>query len=98
MKSHLKAAVVISDGRRIATRSRLLTRRECEIAKQVLAGKTNREIADTLAISGETVKRHISHIFDKCGVSSRAELAMYLTCGVSSRAELAMYLTGRSAA
>jgi DNA-binding NarL/FixJ family response regulator len=56
-----------------------LTVREREIANQVLSGKTNREIAGALAISGETVKRHIRNIYDKCGVSSRMELAIYLT-------------------
>lgn len=56
-----------------------LTVREREIINQVLTGKTNREIAYALAISDETVKRHIRNIYDKCGVSSRVELAMYVT-------------------
>jgi DNA-binding NarL/FixJ family response regulator len=56
-----------------------LTVREREIVNQVLTGKTNREIAETLAISDETVKRHIRNIYDKCGVSSRMELAMHFT-------------------
>ena len=56
-----------------------LTVREREVTNQVLTGKTNREIADTLAISDETVKRHLKNIYDKCGVSSRVELAMYIT-------------------
>jgi DNA-binding NarL/FixJ family response regulator len=56
-----------------------LTAREREIANEVLTGKTNREIAGTLTISDETVKRHIRNIYDKCGVSSRVELAMYIT-------------------
>ena len=56
-----------------------LTAREREITNQVLTGKTNREIAGTLTISDETVKRHIRNIYDKCGVSSRVELAMYIT-------------------
>jgi DNA-binding NarL/FixJ family response regulator len=35
-------------------------------------GRTNRAIADTLTISQRTVDRHVSNIFDKLGVSSRA--------------------------
>jgi DNA-binding CsgD family transcriptional regulator len=64
--------------RRKTRRAQPMTVREREIANQVLTGKTNSEIADTLAISAETVKRHIRNIYDKCGISSRVELAMYL--------------------
>ena len=38
----------------------------------VAAGKTNRAIADELYISEKTVARHVSNIFNKLGVSSRA--------------------------
>jgi DNA-binding NarL/FixJ family response regulator len=38
---------------------------------------TNRDIADQLGLSEQTVKNHLSHIFDKVGVSSRLELALY---------------------
>jgi DNA-binding CsgD family transcriptional regulator len=49
-----------------------LTARELEVLRLVSAGKTNRAIAVDLVISDKTVARHLSNIFDKLGVSSRA--------------------------
>ncbi len=54
-----------------------LTPRELEIISLVTLGNTNREIGEALAISEETVKRHLANIFDKVGMSSRVELAMF---------------------
>jgi DNA-binding NarL/FixJ family response regulator len=42
-----------------------------------VAGYTNREIARHLSISEDTVKNHLSSVFDKLGVSSRLELALF---------------------
>ena len=56
-----------------------LTSREMEIIAAIQAGKNNREIAGELSISEETVKRHLSNIFVKVGVSSRLELALLAT-------------------
>jgi len=53
-----------------------LTSREIEIISAIKEGSSNREIASKLAISGETVKRHLSNIYGKLGVSSRLELAV----------------------
>lgn len=53
-----------------------LTSREFEIVSAIKEGSSNREIASKLAISEETVKRHLSNIFSKLGVSSRLELAV----------------------
>lgn len=53
-----------------------LTSREIEIISAIQAGNSNREIAVKLSISEETVKRHLSNIFGKVGVSSRLELAL----------------------
>jgi DNA-binding NarL/FixJ family response regulator len=53
-----------------------LTPREVEIISEIKAGRSNREIAHKLSISDETVKRHLSNIFEKLGVSSRLELAL----------------------
>jgi DNA-binding NarL/FixJ family response regulator len=49
-----------------------LTRREVEVLRLVATGATNREIADSLVISDRTVARHVSNMFAKLGVSSRA--------------------------
>jgi DNA-binding NarL/FixJ family response regulator len=53
-----------------------LTSREVEIISAIKKGSSNREIAGQLAISEETVKRHLSNIYQKLGVSSRLELAV----------------------
>ncbi len=54
-----------------------LTPRELEIVAVVVAGYTNREIAQKFSISEQTVKHHLSNIFDKLGVSTRLELALF---------------------
>lgn len=54
-----------------------LTARQLQIVKAVVEGRSNKDIADKLSISEETVKRHLTIIFDKTGMSSRLELAMY---------------------
>jgi two-component system, NarL family, nitrate/nitrite response regulator NarL len=54
-----------------------LTDRELQITALVVTAAGNKEIADKLGISEKTVKRHMSNIFDKVGVSSRTELALF---------------------
>ncbi|MGH2660540.1 MAG: LuxR C-terminal-related transcriptional regulator [Actinomycetota bacterium] len=54
-----------------------LSRRESEVLALVAAGKTNRAIAAELFISEKTVARHVSNIFTKLGLSSRAEATAY---------------------
>jgi len=54
-----------------------LTARELEIVSEILNGRTNKGIATKFAISTETVKRHLSTVYDKLGVSSRLELALF---------------------
>src|SRR5215469_1516353 len=54
-----------------------LTPREIEIVSAVVAGFANKEIAEYFKISEDTVKHHLSNIFDKLGVSTRLELALF---------------------
>jgi DNA-binding NarL/FixJ family response regulator len=54
-----------------------LSPRESEVLTLVAAGKTNRAIATELFISEKTVARHVSNIFTKLGLSSRAEATAY---------------------
>lgn len=55
-----------------------LTNREKEIATSISEGKTNKAIADKLNISPNTVKIHISSIFEKLGIKNRVTLAILL--------------------
>jgi DNA-binding NarL/FixJ family response regulator len=50
----------------------ILTSREIEVLTRIAAGRTNRIIAAELGLSEKTVDRHVSNIFDKLAVSSRA--------------------------
>jgi DNA-binding CsgD family transcriptional regulator len=52
-----------------------LTSRELEVARLVMAGKSNRAIAAELFLSEKTVESHLSNVFTKLGVSSRAAVA-----------------------
>lgn len=54
-----------------------LSERQLEVLKHVAAGRTNREIADALVISHRTVERHVSDIFTKLDLSSRAAATAY---------------------
>jgi two-component system, NarL family, nitrate/nitrite response regulator NarL len=54
-----------------------LTARELEITGAVVAGFRNREIAEKFSLSEDTVKHHLSNIFDKVGASNRLELALF---------------------
>jgi DNA-binding CsgD family transcriptional regulator len=61
-----------SAGRGEKARSVGLTPRELEVLRLVAAGKTNKDIAKQLFLSGKTIDRHVSNIFLKASVSSRA--------------------------
>ncbi len=54
-----------------------LTPRQLEIVATIVAGYTNRDIAQKFSLSEETVKHHLSNIFDKLGVFNRLELALF---------------------
>lgn len=67
------------DSSNVASRQKRygLTPRELEIISAVVAGYANKEIAEHFKISEDTVKHHLSNIFDKLGVSTRLELALF---------------------
>jgi DNA-binding NarL/FixJ family response regulator len=54
-----------------------LTPRELQIVAAVVEGRTNKDIAQKFSISEETVKRHLTNVFDKLGTSNRLELALF---------------------
>lgn len=65
-----------------------LTRREREIVAAVISGLSNREIARKFRISEETVKHHVTNIFDKLGVYNRLEMALFaIHHGLVARAD-----------
>ncbi|MGH9813062.1 MAG: response regulator [Candidatus Acidiferrales bacterium] len=78
----------MSDPRPVTRAERAqLTAREQEIVSLVAQGFRNKEIADKLSISEQTVKNHLHNIFDKLGVSDRLELALYAIHHKIARAE-----------
>ena len=54
-----------------------LTKREMDILTTIVAGLSNKEIARKFSLSEDTVKHHLTNIFDKVGVASRLELALF---------------------
>ena len=60
-----------------AVPAQMLTRRELQIVAAIVEGASNKDIGRQFDLSEQTVKNHLSHIFDKVGVSNRLELALY---------------------
>jgi DNA-binding NarL/FixJ family response regulator len=56
---------------------RELTDRENQVLKLIADGLTNREISRSLEISESTVENHIHHIYEKLGISRRAQAVAY---------------------
>jgi len=54
-----------------------ITPRQHEIIASVAAGRSNKQIAQQFSLSEETVKRHLTNIFGRVGVSNRVELALF---------------------
>jgi DNA-binding NarL/FixJ family response regulator len=54
-----------------------LTKRESEVLRQLAYGLKNKEIAQALGISYETVKEHVQHVLRKIGVRDRAQAAVW---------------------
>jgi len=68
-------SATLSDAR--PAKSYGLTPRELEMVRLVAQGCSNREIANQLNISEETVKKHLANVFDKVGMSNRVELTLF---------------------
>jgi DNA-binding NarL/FixJ family response regulator len=74
-----------------------LTVRELQIVSKVAAGYTNMEIAKELSVSERTVKHHLTSVFDKVGVSTRLELALFAVFhNLSEDSGLRVSLPGRT--
>lgn len=61
----------------VPTPATRLTPRELQIVAAIVEGATNKDISGQFGLSEQTVKNHLSHIFDKLGVANRLELALY---------------------
>lgn len=64
------------DSAKVASWDAALTKRECQVAREVAIGASNKEIARTLGITERTVKAHISALLDKLGVRDRLQLSL----------------------
>ena len=62
-----------------------LSEREAEVAREVVSGRSNKEIARALGITERTVKAHLGAIFTKLGVRDRLQLALRLTDNKESK-------------
>lgn len=67
----------LSTPRIIADVDMPLTERESQVLIEIANGRTNKEIAEILKISFETVKEHVQHIFRKIGMSDRTQAALW---------------------
>jgi DNA-binding NarL/FixJ family response regulator len=72
-----RAGSATSPARATADLETALTKREAEVLKQLALGLSNKEIAQALEISYETVKEHVQHILRKLGVADRTQAAVW---------------------
>ena len=56
-----------------------LTKRECEVLKEMSKGLNNKEIGENLFITECTVKKHVSNIFQKLNIRNRQEAIIYVS-------------------
>lgn len=59
-------------------RPQSLTSRECDVARRMARGLSNRQIADELVIAPSTSERHVANILNKLGMRSRAQVAAWV--------------------
>lgn len=65
-----------------AVRALGLTRRQAEVLRQVALGRSTDDVARALGISGATVRKHLEHVYDRLGVTSRAAAVATAWAGV----------------
>ncbi|MGH9433566.1 MAG: response regulator transcription factor [Terriglobia bacterium] len=65
------------DGKLNSKRIPFLTNRQIGIVQRIVSGYSVRDIAQDLGVGQQAIKHDLSNIFDKLGVSSRLELALY---------------------
>jgi DNA-binding NarL/FixJ family response regulator len=73
---------------RVPAGTRPLSKREEEIARLVAEGLSNRQISERLSLSEHTIKNYLFRVFEKLGVGTRVELALYALNRGSSRKQL----------
>jgi len=64
-----------------------LSRREFEVLRHIQMGLTNRQIADRLFVSCNTVNKHVHQVLTKLAVSNRVQAAVYRVEGEATRSE-----------
>ena len=74
---HPQAQSVIEAVRNKPHMTNKLSKREIEVLSEMVKGKTNKDIAETLFVSEKTIKTHVSHILNKLQVSDRTQAAIY---------------------
>lgn len=74
LEESAQRSLALSADADVRKRFRALTPREREVLQMILAGEPNRRVARALAISEKTVEAHRSHIMDKIGATSFADL------------------------
>jgi DNA-binding CsgD family transcriptional regulator len=72
-----RARLETLDGREAASGGHRLTARELQVLRLLATGMTNHAIATDLVLADKTVDRHVSNIYTKLGVSSRAAATAY---------------------
>jgi NarL family two-component system response regulator LiaR len=71
------ASALLHELQREGKRTTRLTEREQTVLRQLALGQTNREIAETLAVTEETVKTHVGNILTKLQLAHRTQAAIY---------------------